>query len=175
VQRLLLWATLLAALVSTVFAVLFVSRAFPPPDSTAAALGVAWLGGPFLLAVILAVILRRHSAALWALLVTVALAGTVGAVLYDSVASGALKARREAETAVLPGEDPHSGPGGMRKAGADFGAFVTDVVGVAVLVVVPPVQALAVAAAAGIGYALSAWRQGRAEVRQVRVAEHTDG
>jgi hypothetical protein len=165
---------LLAALVSTALAVLFVSRAFPPPDSTAAALAVGWLGGPYLLAGVLALLLRRHSTALGALLATVVLAGAVGAVVYDSIASGVIKARREAETAVLPGEDPNHGPAGMRRAGADLGSFVTDVFGVAVLVVVPPVQAFAVAVAGGIGYALSVWRRGRAETRRVWEAEHTD-
>lgn len=165
---------MLAALVSTALAVLFVSRAFPPPDSSAAALAVGWLGGPYLLAVVLAVVLRRHPTALWALLATVVLAGLIGAVLCAEIADTVVAARREAETAVLPGEDPDRGPGGMRKTGADLGSFVTDVFGVVVLVVVPPVQALAVAVAAGVGYTLSVWRRGRAEARRVWVAEHTD-
>jgi hypothetical protein len=174
VHRPLLWAVLLAALVATALAVLFVSRAFPPPDSTAAALGVGWLGGPYLLAVVLAVVLRRHPTALWVLLATVVLAGAVGAVLCAEVADAVVTARREAEAAVLPGEDPSRGAAGKRKAGADLGSFVADVFGVAVLVVIPPVQALAVASAAGVGYALSVWRRGRAEDRRVWLAEHTD-
>jgi hypothetical protein len=174
VHRPLLWATLLAALVSTALAVLFVSRAFPPPDSTAAALGVGWLGGPYLLAVALAVILRRHPPALGVLLAAVVLAGALGAVLYAEIADAVVTARREAETAVLPGEDPDRGPAGKRKAGADLGSFVADVFGVVALVVIPPVQAMAVAVAGGIGYALSVWRRGRAEARRVWIAEHTD-
>jgi hypothetical protein len=174
VHRPLLWAVLLAALVSTALAVLFVSRAFPPPDSTAAALEVGWLGGPYLLAVMLAVVLRRHSTALWVLLATVLLAGLVGAVLCAEIADTVVAARRQAETAVLPGEDPDRGPGGMRRAGAELGSDVTDLFGVAALVVIPPVQALAVAAAAGVGYAVSVWRRGRAEARRVWAAEHTD-
>jgi hypothetical protein len=173
-RRPLLWVTLLGAIAAATAAALIVRRAFPPPDASAAAAGVAWLGGPYLLAAGLALVFRRRPTVLWALLIAVALAGTVGASLYDGVADGAIEARRQAETAVLPGEDPDHGPGGMRKAGADFGAFVAEAFGVAVLVVVPPVQAVAVALAAGIGYALSAWRRGRAEARRVWEAEHTD-
>ena len=150
------------------------SRAFSPPDSSAVGLLIVWLGGPFLLAVVLAVVLRRHRAALWTLLATVVLAGAVGTSVYDSVAGGVLQARREAETAVLPGEDPKSGPAAKRKTGADLGSFFADVFGIVVLVVVPPVQAFAVATAGGIGYALSVWLRGRAEARRVWEAEHTD-
>ncbi len=174
VRRTLIWVTLLTAAVAAAVSVLIVNRAFPPPDASAAALGVAWLAGPYLLAVVLALVLRRRPAALWALVVTVALAGAVGASLYDGAVSGVIETRHQAETAVLPGEDPNHGPGGMRKAGADFGAFVAEVFGVAVLVVVPPAQVLAVAVAGGIGFALSAWGRGRGEARRVWEAEHTD-
>src|SRR5690606_12512950 len=100
--------------------------------------------------------------------------GAVGGSVYESVSSAILRARHEVETAVLPGENPNSGPGGMRRAGADLGAFVSDVIGVAVLVVIPPAQALAVAVASGVGYMLSVWMRGRAEARRVGLAEHTD-
>ncbi len=173
-RRPLLWATLLIALASAALAVVFVSRAFPPPDASAAAMGVAWLGGPFLLAAVLAVVLRRRSTALGVLLGVVALAGTVGAVFYAGVADGVVEARRQVETAVLPGEDPNSGPAAMRKTGADAGAFFSQLFGVAVLVVVPPVQAFAVALAGGVGYAASVWGRGRAEARRAWEAEHTD-
>jgi hypothetical protein len=175
VHRPLLWAVLLAALASAALAVAFVSRAFPPPDASAAVIAAGWLGGPYLLAGVLAVVLRRRSAVLGSLLAAVALGGVVGAVLFAEVADAVVTARQQAVTAVLPGEDPDRGPGGMRRAGADLGSFVTDVFGVAVVVVVPPVQAFAVAAAAGVGYALSVWRRGRAEARRVWVAEQTDG
>jgi hypothetical protein len=174
VFRPLVWAVVLASLVSAALAVLFVSRAFVPPDSSATGLLILWLGGPFLLAVVLAVVLRRHRAALWTLLAAVVLTGAVGASVYDSVASGVLQARRDAETAVLPGEDPTRGAAAMRKSGADLGSFFADVFGVAVLVVIPPVQVLAVAAAAGVGYAVSVWLRGRAEARREWIAEHTD-
>jgi hypothetical protein len=174
VRQPLLWATLLIALASAAVAVVIVGHVFPPPDATAAALGVAWLGGPYLLAAGLAVLLRRRAAVLVALLVTVALAGTVGAMFYDGVAGGVAEARRQAETAVLPGEDPPRAPAAMRKSGADLGQFFAEAFGVVVLAVVPPVQALAVALAGGVGYAVSVWRRGRADARRVWEAEHTD-
>jgi hypothetical protein len=174
VRRSLVWAILLAALVSAALAITFVLRAFQPPDPSAAALAMAWLGGPFLLAAVLAALLRRHPAVLIALLTVVVLSGAVGATLFAEVADAVVTARRQVETAVLPGEDPTRGPAAMRKSGADIGSDITQLFALTVGLVVPPVQVVAVALTAGIGYTLSVWSRGRAEARRVWVAEHTD-
>jgi hypothetical protein len=164
----------LTALVSTALAVIFVFRAFPPPDASSAALAVGWVGGPFLLAAVLAVVFRRRSAVLIALLIAVVLSGAAGTWLFAGVADAVAAARRDVETAVLPGEDPTRGPAAMRKTGASVGADLTQIFAVTVGLVVPPAQVVAVALAVGIGYTLSVWLRHRAEARREWVAEHTD-
>jgi hypothetical protein len=163
VRRLLLAAILLASLGLSGFSVRAVTRGFPPPDASATALVIAWLCWPFLMAALLSGLFHRRAAVLVALLFAVVAAGVVGATLYDSAASQALVARQEAATAVLPGEDADRGPGGMRKAGADMGSFVTDLFGMAVVVIVPPIQAVGVVLAFGLGLALSLWRRARSQ------------
>ncbi|HET6576250.1 MAG TPA: hypothetical protein VFG68_21795 [Fimbriiglobus sp.] len=173
-HRQLLWAVLLVALASAFLSLGFVWRAFPPSDASSVALAVGWVGGPFVLAAVLAVVFRRRSAVLTALLAVVAVGGAVGTVLFAQVADAVVTARRDVERAVLPGEDPTRGPAAMRKTGADIGSDLTELFAVTVGLVVPPVQTVAVALAAGIGFALSAWLRHRAEARRVWAAEHTD-
>ena len=147
---------MIASAIATTIAAFLVIRAFPPPDSTAVVLGLAWVGGPFFLASVLALAFSRWRPVTLALLTAVALAGVAGTAIYLWVSFEVTSARQEVATAVLPGEDPSRGPAAMRKSGAEMGSFLTDLFGVAALVVVPPLQVLSVIVATGIGFALSA-------------------
>jgi hypothetical protein len=83
--------------------------------------------------------------------------------LFDASATQQEVARKQAENAALPSEDPEHGPAAMRKAGADMGVAVGGVFSITLAVVLPPLQLAAVAVAAGIGYGLSAWLRRRRE------------
>jgi phosphotransferase system glucose/maltose/N-acetylglucosamine-specific IIC component len=146
---------LLAAIGSAVAAVLTLLPVVDPPDTTAATLGVIWIGLPSLLAIGLAVLGCRRRGLLVALLMALALTAVPGLYLYGQVVTEVSTARQEAATAVQPGEDPDRGPAGMRKAGADMGVFVTDGISLFVLAIVPPAQLVVVAIAAGVGALVS--------------------
>jgi hypothetical protein len=145
-----------------------------PPDATATALAGLWLASPYLAAAGLAVWARRHAAALIALLIALAVVGPIGVFLFDASATQQDIAAKQAQTAVLPGEDPDRGPAGMRKASADMGVFVGDGVGILLGVFLPPIQLAVVIASAGIGYGVSVWLRRRRNARREWEIEHTD-
>jgi hypothetical protein len=156
-------AIVLGSAVAGTLTVLIVFRMVRPPDATAATLGALWVAMPYLAAAGLAVLRRRHTGALIALLIALLVAGLVGVSLFDSAATQQEIARKQAENAVLPGEDPQHGPAAMRRAGAEMGVAVGGVFSITLAVVLPPLQLAAVAIAAGIGYGVSAWLRRRRE------------
>ena len=60
----LVWAVLIASAAACALSEAIVFQSTSPPDATAAALGGLWIAMPFLAAAGLAVLLRRHTAAL---------------------------------------------------------------------------------------------------------------
>jgi hypothetical protein len=174
VRAWLVGAIVLTAAVAAVLTEMHVLRMARPPDATAAVLGGGWVALPYLVAAGLAIAVRRHAHALVALLVTLLAAAVVGVFLFDTSATAMETARRQAATAVLPGEDPSSGGAGMRKAGADAGVTITGVFSILVAVVVPPAQLAAILVAAGVGAFVSYWLRHRAEARRQWELEHTD-
>jgi hypothetical protein len=163
-------AIVLGSAVAGTLTELIVFRMVRPPDSTAAILGALWVAMPYLAAAGLAVLFRRHTAALIALLIALLVAAPVGMFLFDASATQQEIARRQAENAVLPGEDPAHGPAAMRKAGADMGVAAGGVFSILLAVMLPPLQLAAVAVAAGIGYGVGACLRRRGE----RNLGHTD-
>jgi multisubunit Na+/H+ antiporter MnhG subunit len=145
---------------------LFVFRMVRPPDATAAALGGLWVAMPYLAAAGLAVLFRRHAAALVVLLVALLLAAPVGLSLLNASAARQEVAEQQARDAVRPGEDPDHGPAGMRRAGADLGAAVGGAFSILLVVVLPPAQFAAVLIPTVIAYGVSALLRGR-EARRV--------
>jgi len=137
-------------------------RMYAPPDAMAAFLVGSWVAMPYLAAVGMMLIVRRHPAALVTLLVTLLLAGGVGVSLLDASATRQEIARQEAESAVEPGEDPDHGPAAMRKAGADMGVFLGGAFGTLLVAVLSPVQFVAIVVATGVAFAISASARGRA-------------
>ena len=69
----------------------------------------AWVALPFLVAAGMALVVRRHPAALVTLLITLLVAGGIGVSLLNSSATQYEAARQQAATAVGPGEDPGRG------------------------------------------------------------------
>ena len=134
-------------------------RMVQPPDASAAALAGLWIASPYLMAAGLALLARRHGAALVTLLVALIVVGTVGVSLLNASATQQEVARQQAATAVLPGEDPSHGPGGMRKAGADMGEFIGDAFSILLVVVLVPVQLAVVGIPAAVAFGVSAWRR----------------
>jgi hypothetical protein len=145
-------------------------RAFRPPDTQVALVGATWVVLPYLAAIGFAVGFRRPVTALVAILVILLVTAPVALFLLSTAAEGMVAARQQAATAVLPGESPDHGPGGMRKAGADLGVALAGVFDVVVTGVVPPVQLLIVGTTAILGYVVSY----RAEARRQWEIEHTD-
>jgi hypothetical protein len=133
----------------------FVLSMVNPPDESAYVLGGLWILMPYLTALLVAGLGRRNKAVLVTLLVALALTTFVGVSFYQSSAAMHADARHQVETAVLPGEDPHSGPAGMRKAGADAGAMISDVFSILFAVFIPPVQFVGVMLPTLIAYAVS--------------------
>ena len=130
-------------------------RMVRPPDATSAVLGGLWVALPYLAAAGLAVLLRRHAAALVVLLVALLIAAPVGLSLLNASATQQQTAEQQVRDAVQPGEDPEHGPAGMRKAGADMGAAVSSVFSILFAVVIPPVQLAAVLIPALIAFGVS--------------------
>jgi hypothetical protein len=128
------------AAVAGVLSLLFVFSMVEPPDATAYVLGGLWLLLPYLAATLFAVCFRRLASTLVVLLIASIAAAFVGVTLYQSSAAQNAIARNQAKAAALPGEDPNSGPGGMRKAGAEMGAAVSSVFSILLALIMPPAQ-----------------------------------
>jgi hypothetical protein len=160
-----LWAILIVSTVAAVLSEVILFRIFAPPDAMAAFLGGAWVAMPFLGAAGLAVVVRRRSAALATELVALLLASVVGISMLNNMVVQQRAAQQQVRDAVQPGEDPNSGPAGMRTSGADAGAAITDVFSVLVVAFVPPVQFTVVVIATLIGYGVAAM------IRRRRVGE----
>jgi hypothetical protein len=154
-------AIVLLSTAAAIASVALIFRAVHPPDSTAAVLGGLWIALPYLAAVGLAVLLRRRTPVLVALVVGLALVAPVGIYLLKATAQQQEQARQQVATSVGPGEDPSHGPAGMRKAGAEMGEAVGSVFSILLAVVLPPVQLAVVLIAAGIGLGVSAWSNRR--------------
>jgi hypothetical protein len=134
-----------------------------PPDPSSALLGGLWVAMPHLAAAGLAYLGRRHPAALVTLLVCLVGAAVVGVFLLDASATAHEESRRQVATAVLPGEDPNSGPAGMRKSGAETGEAATGAFAILLVVVLPPVQLAAVVIPAAIAWGVSALARRRTD------------
>jgi hypothetical protein len=134
-----------------------------PPDEFWALQGGLWVAMPYLAAVGLALLLRRHHAPLIVLLVALLVAAGLGLPLFANSAGQHAAAEQQVKTAVLPGEDPSRGPAGMRKSGAEASAAITWGVSVVLAVVLPPVQLALVVIPTAIGYLVYAlaWRRGK--------------
>jgi hypothetical protein len=150
-------------------------RMVRPPDTTAAFLGALWITMPYLAATGLAVAARRNSAALIVLSVALLIAAPVGVFLFDASATQLELARKQAETAVLPGEDPEHGPGGMRKAGADAGVAAGGVFSILLAVVLPPIQLVVIAVPTIIAHGVSAWVHRRKGNRPAGASDQPQG
>src|SRR5436853_493827 len=71
-----------------------------------------WVAMAYLAAAGLAVLFRRHAAALVVLLVALLIVASVGLSLLSASATQQEVAEQQVSDAVQPGEDPHHGPGG---------------------------------------------------------------
>jgi multisubunit Na+/H+ antiporter MnhG subunit len=162
----LLGAVLLGSAVAGILTEVILFRMVRPPDATAAVLGGLWVAMPYVAAAGLAVLFRRHAAALVVLLVALLIAAPVRLSLLNASATQQETAEQKVRDAVQPGEDPDHGPGGMRKAGADMGAAVSGVFSILLAVVLPPVQLAAVLIPTVIAYGVSALLRDR-EARRV--------
>jgi hypothetical protein len=138
-------------------------RMVNPPDIRSAMFSGVWIALPYLAAVWLAVSMRRHNAVLIVLLITLLVCAVVGVYLLDASATGREVAAQQARDAVQPGEDPHHGPGGVRKANAELGEFVVSAFSILLVVVLPPIQLLAVLLLPIIAYGISALLRKRRE------------
>jgi hypothetical protein len=170
----LLGTIILGAAVAAALSIHMLFRMVQPPDAADEVPAAAWVAMPYLAAIALALLFRRGAIALSVLLVALLVAAVVGVSLFDASATQQETARQQAANAVLPGESPDSGPGGMRKAGADAVVFVGGAFSILLVLVLPPVQLAAVAIPAGIGYGISLWLRRRAERRREWELEHTD-
>src|SRR5690242_16809749 len=102
VMRWLVGLVVLGSAVAGALSEVLLFRMFEPPDATAAVLVGAWVALPFLAAAGMALIVRRHPAALVTLLVALLVAGKVGVSLLDASATQYEVARQQAATAVGP-------------------------------------------------------------------------
>jgi hypothetical protein len=161
----LIGAVLIGSAVAGVPTEVLLFRMIRPPDATAAVLGGLWAGMPYLAAAGLAVLFRRHAAALVVLLVALLAAAPVGLFLLNASATQQESAEKQVRDAVQPGEDPDHGPAATRKAGADMGAAVCGVFSILLVVALPPVQFAAVFIPAVIAFGLSALFRERAARR----------
>ena len=135
---------------------LIVFRMVSPPDESAALLGGAWLAMPYLVALMLAFLFRNSPVPLTVLLVALALSSTAGISMLANMAVNQKAAEQDVKNAVRPGEDPKSGPAGMRKTGAEVGQTITNLFSVLVAVFVPPVQLAFIVIATLIAWGVSA-------------------
>jgi hypothetical protein len=93
------------------------------------------------------------------LLVSLLIVSFVGVSMFNASADQKEISQKQADNAVRPGEDPNSGPGGIRKAGADTGAFIGEMFSILLVVALPPVQLGAVTIPTLIGYGISVLRR----------------
>ncbi|OWK43584.1 hypothetical protein FRUB_03183 [Fimbriiglobus ruber] len=150
---------------------LILYRVTQPPDAIVAVLGVLWIAMPFLAASMLAVLLRRNTTSLVVLMIALLVVGAVGVSLMNASVTQQEIAQIQAQNAVLPGEDPDHGPGGMRKSGADLGVAIGGAFQILLAVILPPVQLAAVVIPTGVGYGISAWLRSRQRVSDNREDE----
>jgi hypothetical protein len=154
---------LIGAGIAAALTEVIVFRMVRPPDGASALLGGLWVAMPYLAAAGLALLVRRHHAALIALLVALLVAAGVGLPLLGNAATQQAAAERQVKTAVQPGEDPDRGPAAMRKSGAEIGHSITSVFSILLAVFVPPIQLGVVLVPTAIAWAVSALRKGAAE------------
>jgi hypothetical protein len=140
---------------------LAVIRMVQMPDATAATLGTLWVTMPYLAAVVLSVLFRRNKAALIVLLVSLLIVSFVGVSMFDASATEQEVLQKEADNTVLPGEDPHRGPAGMRKANADMGVAAGGLFSILLAVILPPVQLATVTIPTVIGNGIAVLRRRR--------------
>ena len=150
-------AIIIIAAAAAVASVALIFQAVRPPDTTSAVLGGLWIALPYLAAIGLALLLRRRTAAQVALVSGLALVAPIGIYLLKATADQQVKARQDVANAVGPGEDPHRGAAGMRKAGAEMGEAAGGLFSILLAVVLPPVQLAVVLLTGGVGLAVSAW------------------
>ena len=165
----LIWFIVVGSAAAGALSELYLFRMVTPPDASSAALGGLWVAMPYLAAVGLAFLARRHQAALITLLIVVLLAGIVGVSLLEASATAHEESRRQSATAVMPGEDPNSGPAAMRKSGAEMGEAITGVFAILLVVVLPPVQLAGVVIPGSVAWVISA------AVRRARADAESDG
>ncbi len=151
----LIGAIVLGAVTAGTLTELIILRMANMPDATAISLGTLWINMPYLAAIGLAVLFRRKNAILIVLFVCVLIVSFVGVSLFDASATQQEIARKQADNAILPGEDPNHGPAGMRKANADAGVFIGGFFTILLAVTLPPLQLAAVTIPTVIGYGLS--------------------
>ena len=159
----LVWAILIVASVACILSEVMLFRLFSPPDTESALIAGAWVAMPFLLTAGMMLLVRRDPTALTVLLIALLGGSGVGVSILNSAVNAREESRKQVREAVLPGEDPHSGPAGMRKAGAEAGATISDVFSIAAVLVVPPAQLAAVVIPTLIGYGVSALARRRAD------------
>jgi hypothetical protein len=151
--------------VAGILSEVFLFRMFTPPDSMAGTIAGSWVGIPYLAAAVLAVLFRRHTATLVVLLVALVVAAPIGVSLLNGSVAHQEDAAQQVRDAVHPGEDPDSGPAGMRKAGADMGAAITNAFSIVLVVVLPPVQLAVLLIPTLITFGISALRRWLADRR----------
>ena len=149
----LIGAIVLGSLIAGTLTELSILRAIGMPDGSSV-LGTLWVTMPYIAAA-LAALFRKNKASLVVLLISLIIVALVGVMMFDSSATQQEIARKEAENAVLPGEDPSHGPAGMRKAGADAGVAIGGFFSILLAVILPPIQLAAVTIPTVIGYVIS--------------------
>jgi len=151
----LIGAIALGAIIAGTLTELIILRMVNMPDATAISFATLWINMPYLGAIVLAALFRRNKAILIVLLVCVLIVSFVGVSLFDASATQQENARKQADNAILPGEDPNHGPAGMRKANADAGVVVGGFFSILLVVALPPIQLAALTIPTVIGYGLS--------------------
>ena len=136
-------------------------RMFSPPDAEAAFLAGLWIALPYLAAAGLALLFRRRNPALITLAACLGLCAFVGVSMLNASANQHDISQKEVENAVQPGEDPNSGPAGMRKSGADLGAEIGGFFSILICAVLPPLQLAVVVIPSTIVFAISSARRRR--------------
>jgi hypothetical protein len=165
----LIGAVLLGSAVACALSEIIVFRATSPPDTTAAVLGGLWIAMPYLAAVGLALLFRRHTAPLVVLVIALFIAAPIGLSLLHASAAQQEVSKEEVRNAVQPGEDPDHGPAAMRKAGAEMGAGFGWGFSILLAVILPPIQLAAVFIPTLLAYGISAL----VRLRQKAEAGHT--
>jgi len=92
----LVWAVLIVSAAACALSEVIVFQSTSPPDAIAAALGGLWIAMPFLAVAGLAVVLRRHTAALATLLIALLVAAPVGLFLLNAAAAQQEVAQQQA-------------------------------------------------------------------------------